>query len=326
MIVHSRHTSDDRQHLGHHLDWSDLSWSAAAGATTSSFLTSYLLSHLEASRLSARAGHSISKWYKHCCLLPLVLSLSLSRSHVPLRLPFYNPGQAVVNEACRVVIGKQLLCDFCVNSAGFRASFVPIASARQGNYRATFSIDRMVGFVVGITAGKPMQLGRYSKCWEAVKDWDVPGLNKEFSALTMAECWILLVVKMRMQQRRRCRTYEESQIESSYKAVPSSTESAFDFLKKWKTAWFSIWKGEELPWMVSLVRFDRAGARRREWSRPSKTYQKIGPVEHAFRAMLALNKDRKCCKVFSHKHNEQVCQFSCGFSNSRYRLKFIRAR
>ena len=162
MIVHSRHTSDDRQHLGHHLDWSDLS--AAAGATTSSFMTSYLLSHLEASRFSAWACHSISKWYKHCCLSPLVLSLSLWSSHVPLRLPFYHPGQAVVNEACRVVIGKQLLCDFCVNSACFRASFVTMASARHGNYRATFSIDWMVGFEVEMTARKPMQLGCYSKC------------------------------------------------------------------------------------------------------------------------------------------------------------------
>ena len=52
-IAHSRHTWswDDIQYLRHHLDWSDLS--AAAGATTSSFLA---FQHWEASGFSAGAG------------------------------------------------------------------------------------------------------------------------------------------------------------------------------------------------------------------------------------------------------------------------------
>ena len=57
-------------------------------------------------------GYSIDKWYEHCCLSPLILGLSISRSHRLLRLPLLNPGQVVVDEACRIVIGKQLLFDF----------------------------------------------------------------------------------------------------------------------------------------------------------------------------------------------------------------------
>ena len=37
-------------------------------------------------------------------------------------------------------------------------------------------------------------------CWEAGKYWDVHGLDKDFSALAMAECRNLLVVKMRKRQ------------------------------------------------------------------------------------------------------------------------------
>ena len=57
-------------------------------------------------------GNSIDKWYERCCLSPLILGLSISRLCRLLRLPLFNPGQAVVDEACRVVIGKQLLFDF----------------------------------------------------------------------------------------------------------------------------------------------------------------------------------------------------------------------
>ena len=57
-------------------------------------------------------GYSIDKWYERCCLSPLILGLSISRSHRLLRLPLFNPGQAVVDEVCQVVIAKQLLFDF----------------------------------------------------------------------------------------------------------------------------------------------------------------------------------------------------------------------
>ena len=57
-------------------------------------------------------GYSVDKWYEHCSLSPLILGLSISRLHRLLRLPLFNPGQAFVDEACRIVIGKQLLLLF----------------------------------------------------------------------------------------------------------------------------------------------------------------------------------------------------------------------
>ena len=73
-------------------------------------------------------GYSIDKWYEHCCLSPLIFGLSISRSHRLLRLLLFNSGQAAVNEACRVIIGMQLLLIF-ENSACFCSSFVTIVSA-----------------------------------------------------------------------------------------------------------------------------------------------------------------------------------------------------
>ena len=149
-VVQSRHTWDDIQHLGHHLDWSDLS--VAAGATTSSFLAFQLLLHSEASRLSLQGlGYTVNKWYENCCLSPLVLGLSPSRSHRLLCLPLLNPGQAVVNEACRVVIGKQLLFGFWELS--MLLSFICydcFSTTEDGIDRATFCSDRMVRFEVDL--------------------------------------------------------------------------------------------------------------------------------------------------------------------------------
>ena len=104
-------TLETIQHLGHSLDWSDLS--SSAGATASSFLaliSNY--SYIQRPQDSLQGlGYSIDKWHEHCCLSLLILGLSISISLRLLRLPLFNPGQAVVDEACRVVIGKQLLVE-----------------------------------------------------------------------------------------------------------------------------------------------------------------------------------------------------------------------
>ena len=97
-------------------------------------------------------GYSSNKLYEHCCLSPLILGLSISRSHRLFRLPLFNPGQVVVDDSCRVVCGKQLLFDFRkISLLLFFVCYDRFSTTEEGIHRATFSSDRMVRFEVEIT-------------------------------------------------------------------------------------------------------------------------------------------------------------------------------
>ena len=113
-------------------------------------------------------------------------------------------------------------------------------------------------------------------CWESGKDWDGQGLDKYFSALAMAERWILLVVKMRKMQG----MWDiRSLIESSDKPITSSTESALHFFGKKKKC---LIFGEErrvvaIKWKASYIVIEQV------------------PEEETSRDQTKISKDRACC-------------------------------
>ena len=118
-------------------------------------------------------------------------------------------------------------------------------------------------------------------CWEYGKYWDVQGLDKYFSALGMAERWMLLVVKMRkrtgMWGTWRPPNWVFGQTYHFFNRIRFSP-----FSKKEKVLDFRGGKESNRHKMVSFIYFHR----RRDRPRQVKKFQKIGPVVCAFRAMF----------------------------------------